>query len=267
MLNLDIALEKVKKWAKEAGEIQRENFKKKSLKVTTKSTGVDLVTEVDKLSENHILNAIKENYPLHGILSEESGKADIESDYLWIVDPLDGTTNYAQGLPIFAVSIALAYRGKAVLGVVYSPILDQMFEALEGNGAYLNGERIHIGNKKDLDKCVLATGFPYDRATNSDNNANYAAHFVPKVRGIRRMGAAAYDLASVAAGSLDGYWELNLSLWDIAAGKLLIEEAGGKVIILEKKRAISLVAGNEIICQGILNELDYVDEVNAVISL
>ncbi len=262
MLNLDIALEKVKTWAREVGEIQRENFKKESLEINTKSTSVDLVTEVDELSEKHILAAIKENYPLHGILSEESGKADIESDYLWVVDPLDGTTNYAQGLPIFAISIALQYKGETVLGVVYSPIVDQMFESLKDKGSYLNGEKIHVGNKKDLDRCVLATGFPYDRAVNSDNNANYAAHFVPKVRGIRRMGAAAFDLASVAAGVLDGYWELNLSPWDMAAGELIIEEAGGKVVMLKEKRGISLIAGNEIICDKILNEMEFVDRGN-----
>lgn len=267
MLNLDIALEKVKTWAREVGEIQRENFKKESLKINTKSTGVDLVTEVDELSEKYILNAIKENYPLHGILSEEAGKADTESDYLWVVDPLDGTTNYAQGLPIFAISIALKYKDETVLGVVYSPIVDQMFEALREKGAYLNGEKINVGNKKDLDRCVLATGFPYDRATNNDNNANYAAHFVPKVRGIRRMGAAAYDLANVAAGVLDGYWELDLSPWDVAAGQLIIEEAGGKIVFLKEKRGISLVAGNESICQRILDELECVDRMDSLKNL
>lgn len=262
MLNLDLALEKVKRWTREVGEIQKEHFKKESLKINTKSTDVDLVTEIDELSEKYILKAIKENYPLHGILSEESGKADVESDYLWIVDPLDGTTNYAQGLPIFAISIALKYKGNIVLGVVYSPIVDQMFEAVKGNGAFLNGEKIQVGDKKNLNRCVLATGFPYDRAINSDNNANYAAHFVPRVRGIRRMGAAAYDLANVAAGTLDGYWELNLSPWDVAAGQLIIEEAGGTVLFLNDKRGISLIAGNETICQRILHELEYVDRID-----
>ncbi|WP_432402447.1 inositol monophosphatase family protein [Wukongibacter sp. M2B1] len=259
MLNLNIALEKVQKWALETGEIQKEYFKKESLKIDIKSTGVDLVTEVDKLSEKHILNYIKDHYPLHAILSEESGKSDIESDYLWVVDPLDGTTNYAQGLPIFATSIALKYKNEALLGVVYAPIVDQLFVASKGNGAYLNGEKISVSTKKDLNKSVIATGFPYDRAVNEDNNANYFAHFVPKVRGLRRMGAAAYDLANVAAGSLDGYWEINLSPWDIAAGQLIIEEAGGDVLFLKEKRGISLIAGNKAICQKILKEIEYVD--------
>lgn len=261
MLELNLALERVKKWAKEVGEIQKEYFRNGNLLINTKSTSVDLVTEVDELSEKHILNSIKENYPLHGILSEESGQADVESDYLWIVDPLDGTTNFAQGLPIFAISIALKYKDQTVLGVVYSPIVNQLFEAVKGKGAYLNGEEIIVGNKKYLNKCVLGTGFPYDRAIHKDNNANYFSHFVPKVRGLRRMGAAAYDLANVAAGSLDGFWEINLSPWDIAAGELIIEEAGGKVIHLKEKRGISLVAGNEVICQKIINEMVYVDKI------
>jgi len=260
MLDLNLALERTKKWAREIGDIQREYFKKESLKINTKSSCVDLVTEVDELSEKHILSAIKENYPLHGILSEESGKADIESDYLWIIDPLDGTTNYAQGIPIFSTSIALKFKEETILGVVYSPIVDQLFESAKGRGAYLNGEKISVSEKIDLSQCVLATGFPYDRAVNIDNNANYFAHFVPRVRGLRRMGSAAFDLATVAAGCLDGYWELNLSLWDIAAGQLIIEEAGGKVVFLNEKRGISLVAGNNIICEKILKELEYVDK-------
>ncbi|MCT4564663.1 MAG: inositol monophosphatase [Maledivibacter sp.] len=259
MLDLSLALERVKKWAREVGDIQKEYFKSSNLLINTKSTGIDLVTEVDELSEKHILNCIKENYPLHGVLSEESGQDHVDSDYLWIVDPLDGTTNFAQGLPIFAISIALKYKEETMLGVVYAPLVDQLFEAVKGKGAYLNGEDIFVGNKKDLSKCVLGTGFPYDRAIHKDNNANYFAHFVPKVRGLRRMGAAAYDLANVAAGSLDGFWEINLSPWDIAAGELIIKEAGGKIVYLKDKRGISLLAGNENICQKLINEIEYID--------
>lgn len=265
MLDLNLALERVKKWAREAGEIQKEYFRNASLLINTKSTGVDLVTEVDALSDKHILNSIKENYPLHGILSEESGRADIESDYLWIIDPLDGTTNYAQGLPIFAISIALKYKTETIIGVVYTPIIDQLFEASKGNGAYLNGEKILVGDKGDLSRCVLGTGFPYDRAIHKDNNSNYFSHFVPKVRGLRRMGAAAYDLANVASGCLDGFWELNLSPWDVAAGEIIIKEAGGKVIYLKDKRGVSIIAGNEIICQKILKEIEYIDNCSDIL--
>lgn len=258
MLDLNNLVEETKTWARKAGKIQRERLGT-ALIINTKSTAVDLVTEVDRLSEHCILSAIEESYPDHAILSEESGKKDKESDYLWIVDPLDGTTNYAQGLPVFAVSIALKYRGETVLGVIYVPVLDQMFTALKGENAYLNGKKISVSTKEEMTDSVLATGFPYDRLTNKDNNLNYFNRMVPKVRGVRRMGSAAYDLANVAAGVLDGYWELNLSLWDVAAGALIVEEAGGKVVYLTEKRGISLVAGSETICKKIMDEIKSID--------
>ncbi|RKD33454.1 inositol monophosphatase family protein [Thermohalobacter berrensis] len=260
MKDLKEVLNNVKSWAKEVGKIQLEYLEKEDLKINTKSSKVDLVTEVDELSEKYILDKIKKHYPDHKILSEESGEIDLDSDYLWIIDPLDGTTNYAQGLPIFAISIALQHKGETLLGVVYLPKLDEMFEALKDEGAYLNGKRINVSNKSNLQDCVLATGFPYDKRTHKDNNANYFAHFVPKVRGLRRMGAAAYDLANVAAGRLDGFWEINLSPWDVAAGVLIIKEAKGKVIYLDDKRGISLVAGNKIVCKKVLNEIEMVNK-------
>lgn len=263
MQDLNSILENVKLWVKEAGQIQRENLGKANLLVATKSSVVDLVTEVDKLTEEYLLKAITGNYPSHRILSEESGKLEkSESDYLWIIDPLDGTTNYAQGLPIFAISVALKYKEETVLGVIYVPMLDLLFEAVRGQKAYLNGKRITVGNKKDLNQCLLSTGFPYDRADNSDNNASYFAHFIPKTRGLRRLGSAAYDLGNVAAGILDGYWEFNLKPWDVAAGVLIVEEAGGKVVYLTEKRGVSLVAGNEAVCDLILKEMRLVDEMN-----
>lgn len=141
---------------------------------------MELVTEVDDLSENYLLKQIGEKYPGHAVLSEESGARDISSEYQWIIDPLDGTTNYAQGLPVFSISVVLKYKKETVLGVVYVPLLNE---------------------------CLLATGFPYDKAVNQDNNASYFANMVPEVMGIRRMGSAAYDLANVAAGIYDGFWE------------------------------------------------------------
>lgn len=260
MIDLNKAIEEVKRWALEAGKIQRDNYEKEDLKVSTKSSDVDLVTEVDELSEKIILSAIKENYPDHGILSEESEYHETNSDYLWIIDPLDGTNNYAQGLPIFAVSIALEFRGEVVLGVVYEPLLNEMFSAVKGKGAYLNDKKISIGSKDRLRQSVLATGFPYDKDKNPNNNVNYFNRIVPKVRGIRRMGAAAYDLANVACGRIDGYWELNLNPWDVAAGALLIEESGGKVIEITDKRRVSIIAGNSNICDLIMNEIKAADE-------
>lgn len=264
MVSLKEVMIDVKKWVRETGDIQKENLGKKGLHVSTKSSEVDLVTEVDKLSEKYLLKAIRDKYPDHSILSEESGKHDYHgSDYLWIIDPLDGTTNYAQGLPLFSISIALQYKKETVLGVVYLPVLDLLFEAVRGQYAYLNGRRITVGTKTDLRECLLSTGFPYDQHTNSDNNVNYFAYFVPRARGLRRLGSAAYDLANIAAGILDGYWELNLNLWDVAAGTLLVQEAGGKVIFLKDKRGVSLIAGNEVIADKIYQAIREVDKYNA----
>lgn len=256
MLEPDKILKDVKAWVKEVGRIQRENLGKENLLIETKSSEVDLVTEVDKLSEKFFLQALKKKYPDHSILSEEAGENEkLGSEYRWIIDPLDGTTNFAQGLPIFSISIALQYKKETILGVIYVPMLDLLFEAIKGKKAFVNGKEISVGAKYNMRECLLATGFPYDQYQNEDNNTNYFAHFVPRARGIRRMGSAAYDLANIAAGILDGYWELNLSVWDVAAGILLVEEAGGKVILLEEKRGISLIAGNHNISDQIHKEI------------
>ncbi len=260
MIDYIKVIQEVKSWAREVGKRQKEHLGR-DMNIYTKSSGVDLVTDVDRWSEEYLMNAIRENYPDHAILSEEYGKHDMLSDYLWVIDPLDGTTNYAQGLPIFAISIALQYQSETMLGVIFVPVLDQMFTALRGQGAYLNGKAIQVSGKENLRQCVLATGFPYDRAENPDNNVNYFSRITPQVRGIRRMGSAACDLANVSAGLLDGYWELNLSPWDVAAGILILEEAGGKVVYLTEKRGISLVAGNDTICHKILDEIRAVDSI------
>lgn len=259
VVNINQILEQTCSWAKTVGEIQKANLGRNSLGVATKSSGIDLVTDVDHYSEEYLITAIRHGYPQHAILSEEQGQQIGQSEYLWIIDPLDGTTNYAQGLPIFSISIALQHQGRIIMGVVYAPILDQMFTVVRGQGAFLNEQPITVGKKSDLSHCVLATGFPYDRATHADNNLNYFAHFTPRVRGIRRMGSAAYDLCNVAMGTLDGYWELNLSVWDVAAGTLLVEEAGGQVAYLPEKRGVSLAAGNSVICEQIITEIQRSD--------
>ncbi len=261
MESLDKILIEVKNWVREVGRMQKQNLRKENMIINTKSSEIDLVTEIDKLSEEFLINAIREKYPEHSILSEESGEHKaVNSEYLWIIDPIDGTTNYAQGLPIFSISIALQYQRETVLGVVYLPMLDLLFEAIRGQKAFLNGKQIIVGGKHNLKECLLATGFPYDQLNNNDNNVNYFAYFVPRTRGLRRLGSAAYDLANIAAGILDGYWELNLSIWDVAAGILLVEEAGGKVIMLEDKRGVSLIAGNTIISEQIHQGITDLDQ-------
>lgn len=254
MLNKQEILEKVKTWIEEVGEIQLEKSGKKNINIYTKSDKIDLVTEVDKLSEKILIEKIRKYYPQHSILSEESGIRDNNLDYQWIIDPLDGTTNYAHGFPVYSISVALKYKEEVILGVVYVPKLNELYFAIKDEGAFLNGERINVSNTKKLEKSLLATGFPYDRATDSNNNLKYFNQIVTKVRGIRRTGSAAFDLCNVAAGRFDGYWELKLNPWDTAAGILLVQEAGGKVINYSGQKL--LIAGNKNICDLLLKEIN-----------
>ena len=190
---------------------------------------INLVTEVDKISEKMITSKITTLFPDHDILAEEFTDIDSGSDFRWIIDPLDGTTNYAHGYPFFCVSIALERLDTMIVGVIYNPMLDEMFVAEKGKGAFLNGREIHVSNTRGIIKSLLATGFPYDIREDRDNNLNYFNEMILKAQAIRRAGSAALDLAYVAAGRFDGFWELKLNPWDIAAGWLLVEEAGGIV--------------------------------------
>lgn len=236
--------------AREAGRIQLSYFRGDDLAMKTKSNVSDVVTRADRESEEFIVRSILERYPTHAILGEEGGaRGDAASEGRWVVDPLDGTTNYSQGLPVFCVSIALQYRGETVVGVVYAPYLRELFTAVRGGGAWCrrgDGEpvRLHVSTKQRLDCSVVATGFPYDKSENPDNNSDNVARILPHVRDVRRMGAAAYDLSCVAAAMLDGFWELNLHEWDVCAASLLVIEAGGVVESLRADRGVSPVAGS-----------------------
>ena len=190
---------------------------------------INLVTEVDKISEEMITSKINALFPDHDILAEEFTDIDRGSDFRWIIDPLDGTTNYAHGYPYFCVSIALERLNTMTVGIVYDPMLDEMFVAEKGKGAFVNDREIHVSNTRGIIKSLLATGFPYDIREDSHNNLNYFNEMILKAQAIRRAGSAALDLAYVAAGRFDGFWELKLNPWDIAAGWLLVEEAGGIV--------------------------------------
>lgn len=213
--------------ARNAGCLLAEKFTRHN-PVYYKGT-IDLVTEADKMSEELILAEISRRYPDHGILSEESAAKNEQANTRWIIDPLDGTTNYAHGFPFFCVSIALEQEGVVVLGVVYDPIRDDMFSAGRGSGAYLNGKKLNVSSVNDLSHSLLATGFPYDIRVSPNNNLNYFNAMVKKAQAIRRPGAAALDLAYLAAGRFDGFWELKLKPWDTAAGSLLVTEAGGVI--------------------------------------
>ncbi|MBN2260562.1 MAG: inositol monophosphatase [Clostridiales bacterium] len=232
--------------AKEVGAYQMAHFKKHDYQVRSKTTNIDMVTEIDIHSEKMIIEWIQKNYPEHRIISEEAGRIEKNSEYTWIIDPLDGTTNYSKGIPVFAVSIALHKNDERFLGVVYVPYFKDVYHAVKGEGAFLNGSRIGNNSIADLSNSVVASGFPYDRKTAVDNNVNYAAKVIPQVKGFRRMGAAAYDLCLIAEGSFDGYWEMGLKPWDVEAGLLIITEAGGYYKYINNIRGKKiLIAGNE----------------------
>jgi myo-inositol-1(or 4)-monophosphatase len=190
---------------------------------------IDIVTEADGQAEEFILHEIRQRWPDHCIVAEESGSNHKESPYTWYVDPLDGTVNYAHGLPVFSTTIALAFEGKVQLGVVYDPIRDEMYHASVGGGAWLNEERIEVSGTAELIRALLVTGFPYDISTTDSHNLNHYSQFALRTQGVRRLGSAALDLCYIASGRLDGYWELELNSWDAAAGILLVQEAGGLV--------------------------------------
>ena len=194
---------------------------------------VDLVTEADLKSEKYIKRQIERNFPAHSILAEEAGLTDKRTDFVWIIDPLDGTTNYAHGYPAYCVSIGLEVAGEMAVGAVYNPVLDEMFYARSGGGAYLNRRRIKVSAEKKLAASLLATGFPYDIAeTKIDNLGNFGRMYKIS-RGIRRGGSAALDLCYLACGRFDGFWELKLHPWDTAAALVIVREAGGRVTAID----------------------------------
>ncbi|MCG8591715.1 MAG: inositol monophosphatase [Proteobacteria bacterium] len=214
--------------AREAGDIQRRRYETE-LDVQTKSASIDLVTEVDKACEALIVGAIERERPGDAVLAEEGGGHDrADARWRWVVDPLDGTTNYAHGYPRFAVSIGVECEGVRQVGVVYDPLLDECFHATRGGGAFRNGHAIRVSDERDLGQALLATGFAYDVRRAMDDNVENFGRMIKAARAVRRDGSAALDLCYVAAGRFDGFWEFKLSPWDVAAGLLLVEEAGGR---------------------------------------
>jgi myo-inositol-1(or 4)-monophosphatase len=217
--------------ARSAGDlIARRMERLDSIAVETKQRN-DYVTEVDREAEGRIIQTLQRSYPDHGILAEESGRQEGQqgNDYVWIIDPLDGTTNFLHGFPHFAVSIALANRGRLEQAVIYDPIRQDLFTASRGDGAALNDRRIRVSSRKGLEGALLGTGFPYRDDQPGDAYMAILREFMKQSAGIRRPGSAALDLAWLAAGRIDGFWEAGLQPWDIAAGALLVREAGGIV--------------------------------------
>ncbi len=212
---------------REAGSILLENFRKPQ-SIEYKGA-VNLVTAVDHASEDLILQRLNESFPDDDVLTEEREQEPRKSENLWIIDPLDATNNYVHGFPMFCVSIAFEQRGRMKLGAIFDPLREEFFLAEKEQGSSLNGKTIRVSDTTELDRSLIATGFPYDKRESPVNNLDHFQRFALRVQGIRRAGSAALDLAYVAAGRLDGYWELKLSPWDVAAGTLLVLEAGGRV--------------------------------------
>ncbi len=216
------------KAAKESGKILLDNIKK--IKAVDYKGEFNLVTNVDRQSQANIIEILHHYFAEHGILAEEEGGLkETDSPYKWIVDPLDGTTNYAHGYPCFCVTLALEKKGKIILGVVYNPLLDELFFSEIGQGAFLNGEKIFTSKTNQINRSLLATGFPYSRGKHLDYHINQFKNFMEHCHGIRRDGSAALNLCYLAMGRFDGFWEVNLSPWDTAAGSLLVKEAGGQL--------------------------------------
>lgn len=251
MLDLNKALEFAVGTVREAGAVLRDYYRNG---VTVKYKGeIDLITEADHASEALILGRIRAFYPDCAILSEESGASANTSSAVWIADPLDGTTNFAHGLPIFSVTLALVVNDVIEAGATYDPIYDELYTAQRGQGAYLNGERLHVSTVPTLDKALLVTGFPYDRRTNPNNNIKQFSDFSKRAQGVLRLGSAALDLGAVAAGRLDGYWEWRINPWDVAAGVLMITEAGGQVTMPDGS-PLDLFARKIVASNGLIQE-------------
>lgn len=221
---------------------------------------LNLVTDADTHSEQAIVDAIGRAFPDHEILAEERGRAGSKSPFKWIIDPLDGTTNFAHGFPAYAVSIGVEYQDRCMLGVVFDPTRQELFVGEAGGGATLNGKSIHVSRTPKLDGALLVTGFAYDIRVSKQNNLDHFANFALRAQGMRRMGAAAIDLCYVACGRFDGFWELKLNPWDTAAGSLMVAEAGGRMSDFRggpfSIYGIELVASNGLIHHEMLEVLN-----------
>ncbi|HEX3035689.1 MAG TPA: inositol monophosphatase family protein [Thermodesulfobacteriota bacterium] len=213
--------------AREAGKLLKGHLGKvKSIEYKAKNS---LVTEVDKLSENLIVKIIRSYFPSHDVFAEEGGRGKRQSSYLWIIDPLDGTTNYTHTYPVFSISIALEVEGIIRLGIVYDPMREEFFYSELGGGSYLNGQIIKVSQTETVEESLLDTGFTHEHEWMVEENLIHFANFIRRARAVRRDGSAALDLCYVACGRFDGFWELGLNPWDTAAGYLIVKEAGGKV--------------------------------------
>jgi len=264
-MNLEKFIKTAIEAVKEAGKIQEEKFGE-NFKIEHKGE-INLVTEVDYQCEKVIIDIIKRDYPEHEILTEEAGSVkglppshspltkggQMEGKYKWIIDPLDGTTNYAHSYPCFCASVGLEIDGEIVAGAVYNPMIDELFTSIKGEGAYLNGNRIRVSKIGDINKSLLATGFPYDIRESKENNLNHFCNFAVRAQAIRRPGSAVLDLCYLAAGRFDGFWELKLYPWDMAASSLIVKESGGMITDF-KGSEFSIYKGEMLASNGLIHK-------------
>lgn len=245
-------------WAHHAGEILRKGSRE-GFQVEHKGV-IDLVTNIDHLSEEYLLSQIRSSHPEHRIVTEESGIFEGSQQGCWYIDPLDGTVNFTHGIPFYSISLAYSEHNEILLGVVYDPLRDECFSAEKGKGAWLNGIPIRVSTIDQLINSMLVTGFPYDKGVATEDNFGNFLHLNKKSQGVRRFGSAALDLCYIGAGRMEAYWELKMSPWDIAAGTLIVQEAGGVVTGLDGspnffKPPYSVIAANPAIHPLILEEL------------
>ena len=245
--------------ARKAGALLMDHYAR-GVKTEYKGSGtVDVVTEADRASEKLIVESLRASFPEHGIVGEEGSRSQAAGEFIWYVDPLDGTTNFAHGFPIFCISMGLAHNNKVIAGVVFDPTRNELFAAERGGGATLNGKRIHVSAASGLGECLLGTGFP-SKKRHLNPNIYFYHQLTMKTHGIRRAGSAALDLSCVASGRYDGFWEFNLNPWDTSAGILLVQEAGGKLTHVDGSKfdvAVSrdVLASNGLIHDELLNEM------------
>ncbi len=236
--------------ARAAGRVHLNRLRR--ITVTPKSNTLDLVTEADREAEEAVIEVLQRTFPTHSVLAEESGPTEHISDHRWIIDPLDGTTNFTHGFPQFCVSIAYERRGRLRTAVIFDALKKECFVALRGMGARLNGRPIHVSDVATLSSALLASGFPYDRRQRPRFYLAFWEAFMMRCQGVRRVGSAALDLAYVACGRLDGFWEFGLNPWDVAAGALLVQEAGGRVTNMDGS-AFDMNAGQIVAANGLIH--------------
>ena len=248
--------------ARKAGALLMDHYAR-GVKTEYKGSGtVDVVTEADRASEKLIVESLRASFPDHGIVGEEGSRSQVAGEFIWYVDPLDGTTNFAHGFPIFCVSLGLAHNNEVIAGVVFDPTRNELFAAERGGGATLNGKKIHVSAASRLGECLLGTGFP-SKKRHLNPNIYFYHQLTMKTHGIRRAGSAALDLSCVASGRYDGFWEFNLNPWDTSAGVLLVEEAGGKLTHVDGSKfdvaaSRDVLASNGLIHEELLNEMQAV---------